>query len=97
MQEVLGVAPVGIHDDFFLLGGNSITAIQLAYTTGQAFDLTLPQTAVFEHPTVAKLAIVVLDLKGATEEVDALVPEVESLGEEEAARLLDDADATEGD
>ncbi len=95
-QDVLGVAPIGIHDDFFQLGGNSITAIQLVYTVGQSLGVTLPQTTVFEHPTVAKLAAVVRDLRGLADEVDTLVPDVESLPVEEAARLLDDVDAGGG-
>ena len=96
-QDVLGVAPVGIHDGFFQLGGNSITAIQLVYTADQLLDVTLPQTAVFAHPTVARLAAVVEDLRGSVDEVDALVDDVESLPSDEAARLLDDVDADEGD
>ncbi|MDR7132711.1 hypothetical protein J2X69_005085, partial [Algoriphagus sp. 4150] len=35
-QEVLGVGRVGVTDDFFRIGGNSILAIQLSHRMGNA-------------------------------------------------------------
>ncbi|WP_157080158.1 non-ribosomal peptide synthetase, partial [Thermobifida cellulosilytica] len=53
--QVLGVAQVGVHDDFFRLGGDSITAIQLVNRARSA-GLALRVRDVFERPTVARLA-----------------------------------------
>ncbi|MEE1929016.1 amino acid adenylation domain-containing protein [Streptomyces sp. TRM 70351] len=53
-SEVLGVEPVGVHDDFFRLGGDSIRAVQLAgalHRRGWAVSLR----DVFAAPTVAGL------------------------------------------
>lgn len=53
--QVLGIERVGIHANFFELGGDSILAIQIIARANQAgFKLT-PQR-LFEHPTVAGLA-----------------------------------------
>jgi amino acid adenylation domain-containing protein/non-ribosomal peptide synthase protein (TIGR01720 family) len=52
---VLGVARVGIRDDFFALGGDSIRAIQIAARLGAA-GITLASADILEHRTVAALA-----------------------------------------
>ncbi|WP_433347503.1 amino acid adenylation domain-containing protein [Microtetraspora malaysiensis] len=54
--EVLGLERVGVHDDFFALGGNSLLAIRVAARVRAAVDLEIPVNAVFTHPTVEKLA-----------------------------------------
>lgn len=63
--EVLGVDALGIEDDFFALGGQSLAATQVAARLRDAFDVDLPPTAVFEHPTVAELASALEWLRGA--------------------------------
>lgn len=60
-QEVLGLAEVGIHDDFFDLGGHSLAAAQVAARVNDVFDIELPPIAVFDRPTVAELAAAVSD------------------------------------
>ena len=53
--EVLGVGRVGIDDNFFALGGDSIVSIQLVSRARQAGLLITPR-AVFQHQTVVALA-----------------------------------------
>src|SRR5262249_10905129 len=59
--EVLGVAGVGIDDDFFDLGGDSIVAIRLV-ARARAAGVVIAVRDVFEHHTVAGLAGVAADL-----------------------------------
>ena len=54
--DLLGVERVGIHDDFFQLGGHSLLVAKLASRVRQAFQLELPMVEVFKKPTVAALA-----------------------------------------
>lgn len=54
-SEVLKVEPVGIHDDFFELGGDSIQSIQIVARANQA-GLSLTTRQIFEHPTISDLA-----------------------------------------
>jgi amino acid adenylation domain-containing protein/non-ribosomal peptide synthase protein (TIGR01720 family) len=56
-SEVLGVERVGIHDDFFALGGDSILSIQIVSRARRA-GLGLTPRQVFERPTIAQLAAV---------------------------------------
>ncbi|WP_026360199.1 non-ribosomal peptide synthetase [Amycolatopsis nigrescens] len=55
--ELLGTGPVGLDDDFFALGGDSIVSIQLVSRARAAGLLVRPKD-VFDHPTVAALAAV---------------------------------------
>ena len=43
---------VGIHDDFFELGGNSILAVQLMVAIGKTFGKQLLPAAIFQAPTI---------------------------------------------
>ncbi len=55
VAEVLGVSRVGVRDNFFSLGGDSILSIQVVSTARQA-GLRLTSRDVFEYQTVASLA-----------------------------------------
>ncbi|MCZ4076318.1 non-ribosomal peptide synthase/polyketide synthase [Rhodococcus sp. H36-A4] len=55
-SELLGVARVGLDDDFFALGGNSLVATQLVARLGAALNASIPVRSVFEAPTVGALA-----------------------------------------
>ncbi|WP_157104449.1 non-ribosomal peptide synthetase, partial [Nocardia kruczakiae] len=53
---LLGVEQVGVDDDFFALGGNSLIATQLAARLTKATADPVPVRAVFDAPTVRALA-----------------------------------------
>ncbi|HEX5720804.1 MAG TPA: SDR family oxidoreductase, partial [Thermoanaerobaculia bacterium] len=55
-QELLGVDRVGVDDDFFLLGGNSLAGLQILSKMRAEFDVELPLKAFFEARTVAAMA-----------------------------------------
>ncbi|SNY76253.1 non-ribosomal peptide synthase domain TIGR01720/amino acid adenylation domain-containing protein, partial [Paractinoplanes atraurantiacus] len=54
--EVLGLTSVGTNDDFFALGGHSLTVTALAARVRAAFGVPLAVRAVFDAPTVTALA-----------------------------------------
>ena len=58
-QEVLHLEQVGIHDNIFHLGGDSILATQIMVRVRETFHLELPLQQFFESPTVEKLATLV--------------------------------------
>lgn len=56
MARVLGVPEIGIHDNFFALGGHSLLAAQLTSRLNLDLDAGLSLRALFDAPTVARLA-----------------------------------------
>ncbi|NGP09023.1 amino acid adenylation domain-containing protein, partial [Rhodococcus sp. 14C212] len=54
--EVLGLDRVGLDDDFFALGGNSLIATQVVSRIGAALDASVPLRLLFENSTVETLA-----------------------------------------
>jgi len=56
---LLRVNEPGIHDNFFLLGGNSILGVQLISRIRQTFGIEIPLQAVFATPTIAGLSATV--------------------------------------
>jgi acyl carrier protein len=89
--EVLFLDRVGIHDNFFDLGGHSLAASSVISRVIKSFQLELPVKALFDAPTIAEMAKVILgnDAKRATEENLKLgLDEIEAMTEEEADRQL---------
>ncbi|HEV2962448.1 MAG TPA: amino acid adenylation domain-containing protein, partial [Candidatus Angelobacter sp.] len=58
-QEVLRRERVGIHDNFFALGGHSLVAVQVAARMRDSFKVDVALRRIFESPTIAQLAQVV--------------------------------------
>ncbi len=92
-EKVLDVRPVGIHDNFFDLGGHSLTATQVISQVIKQFQLELPLQSLFQSPTVAKMAAVITQnqaKRASDAELPQMLREVEAMTEEEAQRRLDE-------
>lgn len=55
-EKVLGVRPIGLRDNFFDLGGNSLVAVRLFSEMRTLFGRSLPLSVLLQAPTVEKLA-----------------------------------------
>jgi thioesterase domain-containing protein/acyl carrier protein len=55
-EEVLGRQPVGIHDDFFEIGGHSLLAAVLVSKIKERLGCRLSLAALLQAPTIAQLA-----------------------------------------
>ncbi|MFF4032645.1 amino acid adenylation domain-containing protein [Streptomyces sviceus] len=55
-EDTLGAVGTGIDDNFFELGGDSLHAMRLISRIRASFGVELGVPAVFDHPTVARLA-----------------------------------------
>ena len=55
-SRVLGVPDLGVHDNFFDLGGHSLLGIQLLTQVKQEMGYKLPLATLFRSPTIAQLA-----------------------------------------
>ena len=56
-KDILGTGEFGPEDNFFDVGGSSLTAIRLVTAVEKRFGISLPVLAVFKHPTLADLAV----------------------------------------
>jgi amino acid adenylation domain-containing protein len=54
--EVLGISRIGLADDFFELGGNSLSAVQVIARIKRELEVTIPIYKLFETPRLADLA-----------------------------------------
>ena len=79
VASLLGLERVGVNDNFFYLGGNSLFGTQVIARLRDAFNVDLPLLKLFDHPTVADLAAEVERL---------MVANLDAMSEDEAQRLL---------
>jgi amino acid adenylation domain-containing protein len=76
--EVLGVERVGVNDNFFALGGHSLTVMRLATRIRFAFGIEFPIRSAFSNPTIQAMA----------EEIEYITQnEIIAMPEEQAERL----------
>ena len=91
-QEILGVDPVGVHDNFFDLGGNSLAGLRLVQRLRERLGAVLSEVSLYESPTVGTLARRIGAAGGQEETKEAAAAPVEAesrqRGERRKARVL---------
>jgi NAD(P)-dependent dehydrogenase (short-subunit alcohol dehydrogenase family)/acyl carrier protein len=98
-QELFGFKRVGVDDSFFDLGGDSLLAMQVVNRLRQTFHVPLKLQALFEAPTVAELARLMVDSEprpGLASEIARLARSLESLSDVEVERMLQEQKASGG-
>ncbi|HEY0735907.1 MAG TPA: SDR family NAD(P)-dependent oxidoreductase, partial [Herpetosiphonaceae bacterium] len=91
-QDVLGIAQVGIYDNFFELGGHSLMATQVMSRLRNVAQIDLPLQTLFEQPTVAGLATLVVQRQVEMtdrQELAQLLAEIKQLSSHEAQQQLE--------
>lgn len=103
-KDVLGIEQIGIHDNFFDVGGHSLLAARLTAQIREATRRAVPVSAIFRAPTIATLTQllrsevvsqpdpIVIQLREGESRIPFFVvaaPQVDSLGYALLARHLD--------
>ncbi|MGI9625173.1 MAG: AMP-binding protein [Acidimicrobiales bacterium] len=55
-EQLLGVDPIGVHDDFFVLGGDSLAAMHMMVSVGEVVGRVISEDLAFVHTTPRSLA-----------------------------------------
>lgn len=55
-SSLLGISPIGVHEDFFQIGGQSLKATTLMSKVYQEWGVDIPLLQIFETPTIYELA-----------------------------------------
>ena len=91
-ERVLDVRPIGVHDHFFELGGDSLAASRVVSSIIRRFQLEIQLKSLLESPTVAAMAALISahHRTGDVKTLAKVLNELESLSEEDAKQLLNE-------
>jgi acyl transferase domain-containing protein len=81
-EDILGLEQVGIYDNFFSIGGDSLLATQLISRVSKTFKVDLPLRAVFESPTAIELSVSITQRQAEhldNDELEQIMAELEAL------------------
>jgi len=89
-QELLGRTEIGLEEEFFMAGGDSLLMVEAVSRLGRLFGRAVPMTVFFEQPTVRRLAAW-FDAQSDTErETPDLLSLIDQLTEAELAEYLNE-------
>jgi len=80
-----------MHDNFFDLRGHSLAATQVVSQVIKQFQLEIPLRSLFQSPTVAEMAAVIVENQAkrlGEQDLNAILSQLESLSDEDARRVL---------
>ena len=89
--EVLGLDQVGVHDNFFDLGGHSLAATRVVSQIIKQFQIEVALQSLFQSPTVSEMAVVITDHQAKAlgeKDLERVLAELESMTDEEAKKLF---------
>jgi acyl-CoA synthetase (AMP-forming)/AMP-acid ligase II/acyl carrier protein len=97
LRTILGVSRLGLDDNFFALGGDSLSGIRAAAAISRAQGVELVATALFHHPTIAELVQAVERAKaGERDATVVLEREIDAMSDEEVERALAELSGSAG-
>ncbi len=76
-RSLFGNSKLGLEDNYFTLGGDSLVATKLILEIQKAFQRKVPISAIFENPTVKSLANIIEETGNGAEELYYIQPEPE--------------------
>ena len=92
-SDLLDIEHIGVHENFFLIGGDSLLATQVVSRIQKMFQVDISLRSFFNNPTVSGLAKALLpdySENELTEELIATLADLESMSEEDAERAVEE-------
>jgi phthiocerol/phenolphthiocerol synthesis type-I polyketide synthase E len=90
-EDILGIKPIGIEDNFFDLGGHSLLATLFLSQVLEKFQTRLELQSIFESPTIATIARLVQieqNKPANLEDVESILTEIEGLSQDEIQEAI---------
>ncbi len=81
-RGLLGIEEIGLHDNFFSLGGHSLMAVRLTFRIRSEFEVDFSLMDLFDAPTVAQIGEAILEKYASAidpEELENMLREIQSL------------------
>jgi amino acid adenylation domain-containing protein len=75
-KELMGLQQVGVYDDFFKMGGDSLLAIRVLAFIKEEFSLNIPMNVLFQFTNIADLASYISVVSTGPADADGKVSEV---------------------
>jgi len=89
--EALGAEIIGVNDNFFEVGGDSMLSASLIANMREAFEVDIPLRYLFEAPTVSAMCMLILNDESISEIVKQnaeLITQLDSMSDDEVEALL---------
>jgi phthiocerol/phenolphthiocerol synthesis type-I polyketide synthase E len=93
-EDILGIKPIGIQDNFFDLGGHSLLGTLFLSSVQEELGVRLELRTIFENPFIAAIAALIMNEENKTEgitDIEALVKEIEGLSQDELQTALSES------
>ncbi len=91
LEDLLGIKPIGIKDNFFDIGGHSLLATQVLSRIREIYNTRFSLNVLFSNPTVEQISHLILSSRqNSMNEVDDLLSEIVGMSEDELNKVLDD-------
>jgi phthiocerol/phenolphthiocerol synthesis type-I polyketide synthase E len=90
-EDILGMKPIGVEDNFFDLGGHSLLATLFLSHLQETFNVRLEMRTIFESPTISTIARLVESESAKpadAKEIENIIQEIEGLSEAEIQAAL---------
>jgi fengycin family lipopeptide synthetase D len=99
-SELLKLEKLGVEQNFFELGGHSLLVLQMTARVRRTLEVELPARAVFENPTISRLAGEVEKARAAgltvrTPELKRRAPRAEDISREQLLAQLENLSPAE--
>lgn len=89
--KVLNVEQVGVYDNFFVIGGNSLLGTQLISSVRKIFQVKLPLTSLFETPTLVEMSQSIIshqEKPGTAEKIAMIMQKIKNMSVDEMREML---------
>ncbi|MGB8703344.1 MAG: acyltransferase domain-containing protein, partial [Thermosynechococcaceae cyanobacterium] len=80
LEQSLGIDAIGVHDNFFEVGGDSLLAIELSARLSKKFQVNLNQSQLIETPTIEMLASVIEKARNSKQKSPSSLVEIQPKG-----------------